>query len=266
MAAVEDVPQRPAVEVLEDEERSVRVLSPVEDLHHVGVAEAGDGAGLGPEAAEERLVLGEGGVQDLDGDATVQLDVVGHVDVGRRASADGSDESVSPPEHAADLVGDARRGHPTRLVADYGFDGHAEQNGGVSRRWVRPVLVTALLGLAAFLLYVGVQAQSEEEPEVRRAGVARVFPEPGVVALRQDAIGAELDFGYTGRLQIDRRDIPDDQVDTIAGINRLSFTPGPEKEIESLDEGRHCVSLIYWRASEGETGDERPYTWCFTAA
>lgn len=151
-------------------------------------------------------------------------------------------------------------------MADYGLFGEGEQNGGVGTRWLRPVLVTLLLGLAAFLLYVGVQAQSEEEPEVRRAGVARVFPEPGVVALRQDAIGAELEFGYAGRLRIDRRDIPDDQIDAIAGINRLSFTPGPEKEIESLDEGRHCVSLFYWKSTDGEESAGRPYTWCFTAA
>mgnify|MGYP006952608927 CR=1 FL=1 len=136
----------------------------------------------------------------------------------------------------------------------------------VAKRWIRPVAVTALLGLAAFLLYVGVQAQSEVEPEVRRAGVARVFPEPGVVALRQDAIGAELDFGYSGRLKVDRRAIPDDQIDAIAGINRLSFTPGPEKEIETLDEGRHCVSLIFWKSADGEETAGPPYTWCFTAA
>jgi hypothetical protein len=135
-----------------------------------------------------------------------------------------------------------------------------------ARRWVRPVVVTALLGLSAFLLYVGVQAQTEEEPEVRRAGVVRVFPKPSVVALRQDAIGAELEFGWSGRLQVDRRDIPDDQIDGIAGINRLSFTPGPGKEIESLDEGQHVVTLIFWPAADGEEAGAQRYSWRFTAA
>jgi hypothetical protein len=134
------------------------------------------------------------------------------------------------------------------------------------KTWLRPLVVCALLGLAAFLLYVGVDAQAEEEVPVRRAGIVRVFPEAGTVALRQDAFGAELDFGYEGRLTIDRRDIPDDQLDVIPGINRLSFAPGAGKEIESLDEGRHCISLTYWRASDGEEGAGRPYTWCFTAA
>jgi hypothetical protein len=134
------------------------------------------------------------------------------------------------------------------------------------KRWLRPVVVSALLGFSAFLLYAAVQGQAEEEPPIRRAGLVRVFPQPGTVALRQDAFGAELSFGYEGRLTIDRRPIPDDQLDKIPGINRLSFAPGSGKEIESLDEGRHCVSLIYWRASESEEQAGQPFTWCFTAA
>jgi hypothetical protein len=134
------------------------------------------------------------------------------------------------------------------------------------KRWLRPAVVCLLLGFSAFLLYVAVQSQAEEEVPIRRAGLVRVFPKPGTVALRQDAFGAELSFGYEGRITIDRRDIPDDQIDKIAGINRLSFTPGPGKEIEALDEGRHCVSLIFWPASQGEEQAGQPFTWCFTAA
>ncbi|HUP85151.1 MAG TPA: hypothetical protein VM143_05725 [Acidimicrobiales bacterium] len=136
----------------------------------------------------------------------------------------------------------------------------------MKRAWFRPMLTTALLGVAAFLLYVGVQSQSEEEPPVRPTGVRLEFPKRGAIALRQDAIGAELDFGYEGRLSIDQRVIPDDQLDVISGINRVSFTPGTDKEIVSLDEGRHCVSLTYWRSVTGEDTAGRPYIWCFTAA
>jgi hypothetical protein len=131
---------------------------------------------------------------------------------------------------------------------------------------VRPLVTTALLGLAAFLLYVGAQSHNEQKPVVRRTGVARVFPEPGVVALRQDAIGAELDFGYTGRIEIDGRTVPDDQVDVIEGINRISFTPGTGKEIVSLDEGQHVVTFVYWRTEEGEERGAQRYAWRFTAA
>lgn len=133
--------------------------------------------------------------------------------------------------------------------------------------WLRPVLVTALLGFCGFLLYLAVQGQSDEVEPVRRAGLIRVFPLPGTVALRQDAVGAEIAFEYSGRLTIDRRDIPDDQLDRIdVGRNRISFVPGPNQEIESLDEGRHCATLTYWVTADGEASAGRPFTWCFTAA
>lgn len=148
------------------------------------------------------------------------------------------------------------------------------QNGSMETRtkrsvapWLRPLLVTALLGVAGFLLYLGAQSQSEVVEPVRRAGLIRVFPLPDTVALRQDAVGAEIQFEYSGRLTIDRREIPDDQLDRIdVGRNRVSFVPGAGQEIESLDEGRHCATLTYWVTASGEESAGRPFTWCFIAA
>lgn len=134
------------------------------------------------------------------------------------------------------------------------------------KRWIRPLGVIAALGVAAFALIAGLNAKAEEPKQFRIVGLVRVFPEPGTVALRQDSFGAELDFGYSGRLTIDARAIPDDQVDKIPGINRLSFTPGPAKEIESLDEGRHCASITFWPVASGESAAGPPREWCFTAA
>ena len=44
------------------------------------------------------------GVQDLDGHAAPQLDVVGQVHGGGRARADGRHQPVAPAEHASDLL------------------------------------------------------------------------------------------------------------------------------------------------------------------
>ncbi|MBW3615699.1 MAG: hypothetical protein KY439_10390 [Actinobacteria bacterium] len=134
------------------------------------------------------------------------------------------------------------------------------------KRWMGPLAVFAGLGVAAFLLVLGFQSKSEEPVAVRRVGLVRVFPEPETVAVRQGSVGAELSFGYEGRLRIDRVDIPDDQLDRISGINRLSFTPGADKEIPDLAEGRHCATVIFWAAATGPDSAGRPYTWCFTAA
>jgi hypothetical protein len=134
------------------------------------------------------------------------------------------------------------------------------------KQWLRPIAVIAALGAAAFILVLALNGKAEEPKQIRIVGLVRVFPEPGAVALRQDAFGAELDFGYEGRLTIDSHVIPDDQIDKIAGINRLSFTPGPGKEFEALDEGRHCASITFWPAASGDSAAGPPREWCFTAA
>ena len=61
---VEHPAQAAAGEQLEHHERHV-VLAPVVDRHHVGVVERRGHLGLGPEAAQEAGVLGQGEVQDL---------------------------------------------------------------------------------------------------------------------------------------------------------------------------------------------------------
>ena len=131
----------------------------------------------------------------------------------------------------------------------------------------RRVVITLLLAVAAGALVVSFQSHEEESDaiEVRDTAVSRVFPRPGDINVRQDAVGYELVFGYTGVLQIDRVEIPEDQTDRIGGINRVSFTPGAAKEFEALAAGRHCATAVFWRESETrESG--RTYTWCFNAA
>ena len=130
------------------------------------------------------------------------------------------------------------------------------------RRSVYGVVVIVAL-LALFLAF---DRGREAEPPVVRGPVLRVFPEPGTVALRQDAIGVDLAFGYDAVIKIDARVIPDDQLDRVTGINRVSFTPGEGKEIETLDEGRHCASVRYYNAGDTPEDASQPYSWCFTAA
>ena len=134
------------------------------------------------------------------------------------------------------------------------------------RRRLRGLVTVGLVAVALFLLVWGLASKREELPPVRRAGLVRWSPAEGSVAVRQGAIDVELGFGYDGELSINNRPIPDDQVDRIAGINRLSFTPGPGKEYESLPEGRNCVSITFWTTAAGRESASRPFSWCFTAA
>ena len=132
-------------------------------------------------------------------------------------------------------------------------------------QWLRRSLYGVAVIVACFSLFLAFDRGRDEAPPVVRGPVLRVFPEPGTVALRQDAIGADLAFGYDAAIEVDTRPIPDDQLDHVTGINRLSFTPGEGKEIERLAEGRHCVALRYFTAGQ-QPEQGKPYSWCFTAA
>ena len=116
VALVEQVAQAAAAQVLEHEERSVVVLAPVEDPHDVRVVQAGGGLGLGPEPAQEGLVLGQRRVQHLHRHPAAQHHVVGHEHVGRGTRSHGREEPVPASEDATDVVGDPRRCHPARLA------------------------------------------------------------------------------------------------------------------------------------------------------
>ena len=114
-AAVEQRPQAAAAEVLGDDVRSAVVVAPVVHGDDVRVVEGGRRLRLGPEAAEEGVVLGQGRVQHLHGDAPAEADVVGQVDLGGRAGADGGDQPVSPAQDATDLVRHAGHDHAARV-------------------------------------------------------------------------------------------------------------------------------------------------------
>ena len=52
----------------------------------------------------------------------------------------------------------------------------------------------------------------------------------------------------------------------LSGLNQVSFTPGPDKEIETLNPGPHVVRIFYWKKL-GETRDQAAtYSWSFTAS
>jgi hypothetical protein len=75
------------------------------------VAELSNALGFSPKAPQEAIVVGEGTMQDLDGDLAAKGDVVGEVDVSRRATSDGRQDSVSATEHPPDVVCNARNRH-----------------------------------------------------------------------------------------------------------------------------------------------------------
>ncbi|CAA9238284.1 MAG: hypothetical protein AVDCRST_MAG76-1622 [uncultured Acidimicrobiales bacterium] len=181
---------------------------------------------------------------------------------------DGLDMSTStrPP------VGQLPPGRPSR--------GRERLRGLITRR---RVVSSLALAIAAALLVIGFQESQDGGVELRQsrpASIIRVFPTEGSSSLRQEPIGAQLADEFTGELEVDGRAIPLDQLEKppaaagdnapaargLTGLNQVSFTPGPGKDIESLAPGGHTARLLFWR-KVGETRAQAvPYTWSFTAS
>jgi hypothetical protein len=89
-----------------------------------------------------------------------------------------------------------------------------------------------------------------------------IVPSEGDLDLRQARIGVEIDAAWTGVLQIDGVEIPEDQVQRVVGLNQIYYTPGPGKETGALAPGRHCATAFVWRINQ--TRDQgHPFSWCF---
>ncbi|HUS61366.1 MAG TPA: hypothetical protein VMY34_04155, partial [Acidimicrobiales bacterium] len=110
-------------------------------------------------------------------------------------------------------------------------------------------------------VYAFTSSVDETQPEPPDA-VKRVFPVPNDLQLRQEAIGYELEDGFTGALRIDATEIPDDQLDRIGGINRISYVASEGKETGRLAPGRHCAVALYWDVDDGREKSST-YRWCF---
>ena len=137
---------------------------------------------------------------------------------------------------------------------------------GPARIFTPRRVVSSVLLAVSFVGLVAAFIMHEETPEAadRPRQLRVVTPEPDTLQLRQTEIFVELDPSYVGSLSVNGRPIPDDQLDVISGLNRVSFTPGQGKELRSLPPGRNCAEVIFRLAVGG--GDPGRYRWCFNVS
>src|SRR5262245_34319879 len=103
---------------------------------------------------------------------------------------------------------------------------------------VRRTVIAALLVIAAGAAVLASRLDSGSEqplPEIVRS----ISPADGDTIPQQGQIEVELMAGWAGRLTVDQRPIPEDQVNragdpTIATHLQLIFQPGPGKAFESF--------------------------------
>lgn len=134
---------------------------------------------------------------------------------------------------------------------------------GVRRFLTGALLVAALAGF----VYAFSLGRGSTDVAPTRAAVEVLVPPQGAQVPRQSEIGIDLAPEWTGVLQINGVEIPEDQLRRVPAQNQVFFTPGPGQEIEELPPGAVEVVALIWRPVAGETRDDADTVrWTFRVA
>jgi hypothetical protein len=131
---------------------------------------------------------------------------------------------------------------------------------------LRRVVISVILAgcLVALVWAVSQTRNPPARPVYSDPAVRQLFPEPGDHVVRQERVGVTLASAYTGVLQVNGVEVPEDETERVAGLNQIFFTPGPDKAVESLGPDRNCIAVVLWRYDQ--TRDQsRRFAWCFYA-
>ena len=133
---------------------------------------------------------------------------------------------------------------------------------------VRRSIIALLLVIAAGATFMLTRLpQGGEQPSTDI--VRSISPGNNEKIPQQGQIKIELLSGWAGRLQVDQRTIPDNQLNrsedpTVASLQQLIFQPGPGKALEYFPAGQNCATLTYWQLRTGP-GQSFTKDWCFTS-
>jgi hypothetical protein len=139
-----------------------------------------------------------------------------------------------------------------------------------ARTVVRRVVITALLVLAAGMVWYSASVKGEPEaPTLVDSAVLRFIPAADTPsALRQGEIGIGLKAGWDADLRINGVDIPEDEERLNGPQGEVLFSPGKGKVIEQLAPGTVNVTAFLWEPAKGQTHERGSHTvsWSFRVA
>jgi hypothetical protein len=130
---------------------------------------------------------------------------------------------------------------------------------------IRIGIVVAVIALGIALLVVAARQDSDAVPTLP-ADLESVSPAPNAIADPMTQIGVNLGDTFTGVLQFDGVEIPEDQLARIVELGQVTFDPGDGREFTKFDAGQHTVTVVYWHQTETRENDSHRFTWHFRVA
>jgi hypothetical protein len=132
------------------------------------------------------------------------------------------------------------------------------------------VAITLLVVANLAIVLLNEQDTSQTGPKALPQDIQSVNPLPGELTGLVDTVSVDLADRYTGVLVVDGVEIPEDQLQRVAGIQTVSFRPGPGKEFSHFRTGDNTVTVKYWdgRLQDRPANDKTlySYSWTFKAS
>jgi hypothetical protein len=130
------------------------------------------------------------------------------------------------------------------------------------------LVASAAVAVAVVLLIIAFSSLNNGNKDpVLTAGdaqmVENLIPRRNSQVPQQSTVGIDLATGWTGVLQLNGVEIPQDQLQTTPQIGLIQYTPGPGKEVEKFRTGQNCVTAVIWQISDGRGVADRNINWCF---
>ena len=116
------------------------------------------------------------------------------------------------------------------------------------------VVLLLTLTLGATVIHNTDTSTGDSHPELPST-IEAIHPERGELTGLVDNIEVDLNDRYTGVMELDGVEIPEDQLDRIEQLGVIAFRPGPGKEFTRLKAGENTVVVHYWPRT-----DPRPDT------
>lgn len=128
---------------------------------------------------------------------------------------------------------------------------------------IAAAVILAVVAVLSVIAYLMLAEESEDNAASEGGFVEETMPADDSEILQQATVGIDLATGWQGELIVGGQPVPEDQLQVTEALNRIEFTPGEGKVVESWPAGRQCVGAVVWESAVGPETGSRNVSWCF---